>query len=224
MIGVYPKSCEEQHALHPQSPSGVYQLRLIPSGPVTPVYCQLITEHSTLPARLWTVVQRRLNGSVNFSRPWDDYVQGFGDPTGDYWIGLEHLHVLTTRGCKLMITMQDYNGANASIVYASITVRSVTFNYELGITANWTGSAGDSLSAANGIGFTTYDKDHDEHYLNCARLHGGGGWWYTDCGLSRLNGKFAPTPRRDDEHITWHSWKHTDDSLKSSSMVISCSN
>ena len=222
--GVYPRSCEEQYSLHPQSSSGVYQLQFISLGPIISVYCQIITEHSSLPPKLWTVVQRRSNGSVNFTRPWNDYVRGFGDPTGDYWMGLEHMHMLTTKGCKLMVTMEDYNGNKARTVYASMTVRSSTFNYELGITVNWTGTAGDSLSAANGVGFSTYDRDHDKHYLSCARLHGGGGWWYTNCGLSRLNGQFAPTPRRDDVHLTWHSWKRSDDSLKSCSMLISCNN
>ena len=222
LLGVYPRSCDEQYSLHPQSSSGLYQLKLTPSGLLTTVYCKLVTEHPSLPAQLWTVVQRRSNGLVNFTRPWDDYVRGFGDPTGDYWVGLENMYILTSKGCKLMVAMEDYSGNNASTVYASVTVRSSKFNYELGITANWMGTAGDSLSTANGVGFTTYDRDHDKHYLNCARLHGGGGWWYTDCGLSRLNSQFATTPRRDDAHLTWHNWKRSDDSLKHCSMMIKC--
>ena len=35
----------------------------------------------------WTVIQRRLDGSVDFYRYWSDYTSGFGDTGGEYWIG-----------------------------------------------------------------------------------------------------------------------------------------
>ncbi|KAK7479136.1 hypothetical protein BaRGS_00029654, partial [Batillaria attramentaria] len=32
----------------------------------------------------WTMIQRRFNGSVDFYRPWSDYVEGFGDLDGEF--------------------------------------------------------------------------------------------------------------------------------------------
>ena len=45
----------------------------------------------------WLVIQRRINGSVNFYHNWTDYVSGFGDLEGEFWYGLEKIHCLTTR-------------------------------------------------------------------------------------------------------------------------------
>ena len=42
----------------------------------------------------WIVIQRRTsNGTVNFTRKWDDYVNGFGDLDGEFWIGLNNIYI-----------------------------------------------------------------------------------------------------------------------------------
>jgi len=50
------------------------------------VYCEFDSEHG------WTIIQRRLDGSVDFYRGWDDYVAGFGELRGEYWLGQYKLH------------------------------------------------------------------------------------------------------------------------------------
>ncbi len=33
------------------------------------------------------VIQRRMDGSVNFYRPWNQYKKGFGNVESEYWMG-----------------------------------------------------------------------------------------------------------------------------------------
>ena len=46
----------------------------------------------------WMVIQKRIaNRTVNFTRDWNDYVNGFGDLNGEFWYGLDNIHYHTTR-------------------------------------------------------------------------------------------------------------------------------
>ena len=39
--------------------------------------------------------QHRRDGSVDFDRFWDDYKNGFGQATGEYWLGINQLEKVT---------------------------------------------------------------------------------------------------------------------------------
>uniref|UniRef100_A0A1A8KWK7 Angiopoietin-like 2b n=1 Tax=Nothobranchius kuhntae TaxID=321403 RepID=A0A1A8KWK7_NOTKU len=135
----------------------------------------------------WTVIQRRVDGSVNFFRNWETYKQGFGNIDGEYWLGLENIYWLTNQATyKLLITLEDWSGRKMFAEYASFRVESEADFYKLRV-GRYHGNAGDSLTWHNGKQFTTLDRDHDAYTGNCAHYQKGG-WWYNSCAHSNLNG------------------------------------
>ncbi|KAL6114546.1 angptl2 [Pungitius sinensis] len=135
----------------------------------------------------WTVIQRRVDGSVNFFRNWETYKQGFGNIDGEYWLGLENIYWLTNQGnYKLLVTLEDWSGRKVFAEYASFRVEPEIDFYKLRV-GRYHGNAGDSLTWHNGKQFTTLDRDHDAYTGNCAHYQKGG-WWYNSCAHSNLNG------------------------------------
>lgn len=68
----------------------------------------------------WTVIQRRVDGSVSFDRSWRDYRDGFGDLHSEFWLGNEHIHDLSTQGdYSLRIHLEDWSNKHKHAVYQS---------------------------------------------------------------------------------------------------------
>ena len=62
----------------------------------------------------WTVLQKRLDGSVNFYLCWADYKGGFGNFKGEFWLGLDKINHLTNSGrYKLRVDVEDIEGNTA---------------------------------------------------------------------------------------------------------------
>ncbi|KAK3084997.1 hypothetical protein FSP39_022623 [Pinctada imbricata] len=76
-----PGDCKEILNFEPNSSSGVYTI--FPEGSVGySVFCDMTTQGGG-----WTVIQRRINGVLNFDKTWQEYKDGFGDLRGEHWIG-----------------------------------------------------------------------------------------------------------------------------------------
>jgi ficolin len=179
----------------------------------------------------WTVIQRRQDGFENFYRPWNDYVNGFGSKTGEYWLGLETMRIMTTGASTLRIELEtfgDVTPVSAFALYSTFVVGSSAFNYPLTV-GGFSGNCGDSMAYHNGMPFTTYDNPHDYDYYyyyfgyyasNCAYMWKGG-WWYNYCHESNLNGLYLGGANTAfSEGINWlHCWGFNY-SLKTSVMKI----
>ena len=139
----------------------------------------------------WMVIQRRINGSVDFYRNWTDFVDGFGDLDGEFWYGLEKMHCLTTRE-PVELRIELGNKTTPSIVwtYQRFQVGGAETNYTLSIgLGTGVGGTFDAMSYSSGSQFSTPDRDHDRSYSNCVDDYGGA-WWYYKCFYATLNGKY----------------------------------
>ncbi|XP_077605131.1 microfibril-associated glycoprotein 4-like, partial [Crocuta crocuta] len=69
------------------------------------------------------VFQKRFNGSVSFFRGWNDYKLGFGRADGEYWLGLQNLHLLTLKQkYELRVDLEDFENNTASAKYAEFSI------------------------------------------------------------------------------------------------------
>ncbi|KAM8714733.1 hypothetical protein ACLKA7_001142 [Drosophila subpalustris] len=163
---------------------------------------------SSLAGSGWTVIQRRMDGSVNFNRTWSEYKEGFGNLRGEFFIGLEKLHLLTqSQPHELYISVTDFANETRYARYSNFVIGSEENSYELEILGLYSGNAGDSMGFHKHMKFSTPDRDHGNFHTNCAEFFGSG-WWFTKCYNCNLNGHYVYEDTDTDVHsIEWRDWK-----------------
>ena len=165
----------------------------------------------------WTVFQRRQDGSVDFYRYWTDYENGFGNLTGEFWLGLSKIHRLTKEGSNtLRVDLGDFNNNTAYANYSTFSISDGSTEYILTV-GGYSGTPGDSLAYHNGMRFTTRDNDNDQYRNNCAQTHTGG-WWYNSCHHSSLNSHYFKASPQYAKGINWWTWRGFSVSLKFTEM------
>ncbi|XP_061563956.1 microfibril-associated glycoprotein 4-like [Cololabis saira] len=214
---VLPLDCSDIYSCDNSLPSGVYTIYPIGATSAVQVYCDM----ESLGGQ-WTVFQRRMDGSVNFYRPWDHYKRGFGTAAGEYWLGMENIFHLTQRKrYQLLVDMEDFEGNKAYALYSSFSIGPESDGYMLHLSGYSNGSAGDSLSHVDGYKFSTFDKDHDTWENNCARTFIGASW-YSKCHSANPNGayRWGADGSLYAVGVEWVSWKGRAYSLKAIGMKI----
>ncbi|XP_015686475.1 angiopoietin-related protein 4-like, partial [Protobothrops mucrosquamatus] len=118
----------------------------------------------------WTVIQRRQDGSVDFDRLWDAYKDGFGNLTGDFWLGLEKTHrVVKAEAFQLLIELQDWEG-NAQKAHFLFRLGGEETAYTLSLLGPIRGELESAMGDFPQLPFSTRDRDHDlKGDTNCAK-------------------------------------------------------
>ncbi|KAL7740009.1 hypothetical protein ACLKA6_016856 [Drosophila palustris] len=166
----------------------------------------------------WTIILRRMDGSVDFNRTWNSYKKGFGELEGEFFLGLDKIHALTAeRNQELLVLLEDQDGIEAFENYDTFAIGDEEEQYVLHKLGNASGSAGDSLEIHRGMKFSTFDRDNDIHERNCAKNYTGG-WWYRACHSCLLTGLY--NDNNWGKGVIWNTFRGNTHSLKKAVMMI----
>ncbi|XP_032074272.1 angiopoietin-4 [Thamnophis elegans] len=197
--------------------SGVYTLHINNLTEPKKAFCDMETDGGG-----WTVIQRRINGSVSFQKTWKEYKQGFGVAAGEYWLGNEAIHLLTSQAASaLRVELLDWEGNQAYAQYDKVRLTGERQRYRLAL-RGYKGSVGlQSALPFQGTSFSTWDSDNDNCMCKCAQMLSGG-WWFDACGQSNLNGIYYPARHniRKLNGVRWHYFQGPGYSLKATRMMI----
>ncbi|XP_025101870.1 uncharacterized protein LOC112568674 isoform X3 [Pomacea canaliculata] len=184
------------HLVATGAKSGVYTIQLPYSNRPVSVWCDMDTTTGG-----WTVFQRRRLTVYNpdefadFNRNWTEYVNGFGNISGEFWLGLDAIRALSWYGDNtiLRVDLVDWIGTHHWAEYYSFYLMGPDKDYKL-YTWYYSGTAGDALKVNSGNPFRT--SDHNQYHCG---LTIDDGWWYPsacDDSFNDLNSFYK-------EGMTW---------------------
>lgn len=110
----------------------------------------------------WVIFQKRgqyKNPADYFSRNMAEYVTGFGNPSMEFWLGLDKLASLTQTGAELLVELETFEGKKIRAKYRSFKVSGGP-EYRLHV-SGYSGNAGNPLRIDNGMAFSARDSDRD---------------------------------------------------------------
>lgn len=143
----------------------------------------------------WVVFQRRMDGSVNFHRTWNEYKVGFGNPNGEFWLGNIRIKRIVSIYHQLLIELRDSTKDKAFDLY-DVMIEDESKRYELVVYGYSEGTAGKMLYNRRSLGFCTYDRDHSRRFASYFK----GGFWIYWSNFN-LNAGYVHVK------IKWNSWK-----------------
>lgn len=216
------KDCKELK-INGYTNDGVYFIYpYLPIATSVRVYCDMTTDGGG-----WTVFQHKRDGSVDFYLFWDNYKKGFGEPDGEYWLGSDHLHQLTSLGTSdFYVRLEKFTGGWAYAKYNNFSVADESDGYRMRLkVGSYQGNAGDSIESegttnTNGFKFSTSDIDNDVASASCAVARKGA-WWYNECTWANLNGIYGNGSCAAAGNCNfWYSLTNSFNGIKTSFMMV----
>ncbi|KAM3912428.1 ficolin-2-like [Leptodactylus fuscus] len=189
---------------------------IYPDGKPMKVYCDMHTDGGG-----WIVFHRRWDGSVDFTRNWKSYKEGFGSRQ-EFWLGNENIYRITVHGkWEIRVDLHDSESVKYFAKYASFKLLGECEKYKLLLGHFTGGNAGDALFEHNNMKFSTFDEDNDEHATAHCGLQYRGGWWFKSCFSAHLNGLYIKGKHKESKiGINWVTAKDEHYSFEHAEMKI----
>jgi len=168
----------------------------------------------------WVKFQQRgqyKNPQYYFAREMKEYVDGFGDPSKEFWLGLDKIVSLTNNGAELLVELETFEGEKVFARYSSFKVDGPEYRIHV---SGYSGNAGDTMKIDDGMAFSTRDSDKDLWGQDCSSTRGHGGWWFNGCGLANLNGMNLGNSKSGYNGILWYLYAKDNRSFKSTKMML----
>ena len=143
----------------------------------------------------WIMYQRRVDGTVNFTRTWEEYKRGFGTNGGnmtELWLGNENVYQMLqsyeNKVVDFRIEVDAFNGDRGWIESSSFTMRNETEMYRMywGTTRATNITMASYWDSHKTRSFQTFDKPG--LVGPCINFYKGGWWYEKHCGQIHLNG------------------------------------
>ncbi|XP_029351482.1 fibrinogen-like 2a isoform X2 [Echeneis naucrates] len=201
-----PRDCSDYNMLETRK-NGVYHVSPDPRNETFDAFCDMESFGGG-----WTVIQQRLNGSVSFNRTWAEYKKGFGNLRGEFWLGNDHIHLLTkAKDMILRIELEDFEGVREYAKYDQFYVANEFLRYRLSV-SGYSGTAGNAISFNRHFNhdqkfFSTPDRDNDMYPSGNCGAYYSSGWWFDACMSANLNGKYYHKRYKGVRNgIFWGTW------------------
>ena len=170
---------------------GVYAIKPDEQGPLK-VYCDQTTDGGG-----WTVLQRRRSPfKTSFNRNWEEYRTGFGNLTGEFWLGNDNIHRLAAAPVSFRVDIHETGGNKKYARYENFVVAGADDKYRWNMDSFF-GDLPNAIYASSNpnwhetnMQFSTPDNDNDNYEEG--RCSPSFGWWVNWCGLVRLNHPNGP--------------------------------
>ncbi|XP_056280653.1 fibrinogen-like 2a [Pseudoliparis swirei] len=201
-----PRDCSDYNVLEVRK-NGVYRVTPDPRNGTFEVFCDMESFGGG-----WTMIQQRLDGSVSFNRTWAEYKKGFGNLRSEFWLGNDHIHLMTkAKDMVLRIELEDFEGVREYAKYDQFYVASEFLRYRLSI-SGYSGTAGNAISFNKHFNhdqkfFSTHDRDNDMYPSGNCGAYYSSGWWFDACMSANLNGKYYHKRYKGVRNgIFWGTW------------------